>query len=268
MLPPKQNFPPLPFFFSTFALSLSFYLFYFQKKSLDNLSPWWRPTGAEKRKSKKLQKKKKKKSHKGPCVMGFTYSICTSLVATNGVPLTGEGGLIRDEAIIHISRNMAAKNGNPWRHVTAGLTEVYRWGHTWDPLPDGVCESESTKKKSDDKGSDGRASSAAKTGLAAPQRVRSGHLVPGGLSTCSEKRKTQKNDKKKKKTDRLLHVVQWRRQCGGKRSRGPPHSKYEDQKHATPADTTLLCAAEVIPQAGRWASTKIAAHTALGLRVK
>ena len=25
---------------------------------MDNLSPWWRPTGAEKRKSKKLQKKK------------------------------------------------------------------------------------------------------------------------------------------------------------------------------------------------------------------
>ena len=65
-----------------------------------------------------------------------SYSICTSLVATNGVPLTGEGGLIRDEAIIHISRNMAAKNGNPQRHVTAGLTEVYRWGHTWDPLPE------------------------------------------------------------------------------------------------------------------------------------
>ena len=65
-----------------------------------------------------------------------SYSICTSLVATNGVPLTGEGGLIRDEAIIHISRNMAAKNGNPRRHVTAGLTEVYRWGHTWDPLPE------------------------------------------------------------------------------------------------------------------------------------
>ena len=65
-----------------------------------------------------------------------SYSICTSLVATNGVPLTGEGGLIRDEAIIHISRNMAVKNGNPRRHVTAGLTEVYRWGHTWDPLPE------------------------------------------------------------------------------------------------------------------------------------
>ena len=107
-----------------------------------------------------------------------------------------------------------------------------------------MCESESTEKKSDDKGSDGRASSAAKTTLRASLH----------RSECE--------------ADRLLHVVQWRRQCGGKRSRGPPHSKYEDQKHATPADTTLLCAAEVIPQAGRWASTKIAAHTALGLRVK
>ena len=63
-----------------------------------------------------------------------SYSICTSLLQY--LYFIGEGGLIRDEAIVHISRNMAAKNDNPRRHATAGLTEVYRWGHTWDPLPE------------------------------------------------------------------------------------------------------------------------------------
>ena len=161
------------------------------------------------------------------------------------------------------------------------------------------------------------------------------HHCDGCASSAAKTTPRASLRRSESEADRLLHVVQWRRQCGGKRSRGPPH-----QMWAIPAGTVLLTlseasitdkttqgtgearkqraadaipqvhntalrvrrseacltgrhhppllsevsntdkttqgteetrmqvAAEVIPQAGRWASTKIAAHTALGLRVK
>ena len=113
------------------------------------------------------------------------------------------------------------------------------------------------------------------------------HHCDGCASSAAKTTPRASLRRSESEADRLLHVVQWRRQCGGKRSRGPPHqmwaipagtvlltlseasitdkttqgtgergsrgrrmpyrrsttqhSEYEDQKHASPADTTLLC---------------------------